>query len=67
MLENVPDMEANDLSIFFWTEDATYKHVYTMLDGLFTDPRSVTAEEFYAVQWERLFRVLNTSASIRVR
>lgn len=53
MLENVPDMEANDLSIFFWTEDATYKHVYTMLDGLFTDPRSVTAEEFYAVQWEQ--------------
>lgn len=53
MLENVPAMEADDLSIFFWTEDATYKSVYTMLDGLFTDPRSVTAEEFYAVQWEQ--------------
>lgn len=53
MLQNVPDIETDDLKIFFWTEDATYDDIYTMLDGLFTNPRSVTAEEFYAVQWEQ--------------
>ena len=53
MLENLPDLDDLELYVYFWTEDATYSNIYSILDGLFANPRNVTAEEFYAVQWER--------------
>lgn len=52
MLENLPNLEDLDLQLYFYTEDATYMSVYTMAEALLQNPRSVTAEEFYASQWE---------------
>lgn len=52
MQENIPDLKEPEMSIYFWTEDATYSDVYSMIDGI-GDPESITAEEFYAVLWEQ--------------
>lgn len=59
MLENLPNLDGLELDVYFWTEDATYLSVYSMVNGLFANPRSVTAEEFYAVQWEQTQLYLN--------
>lgn len=53
MLENVPDLKASDFVIYFFKNDATYGRLYSMVGGLLKDPRSVTAEKFYAEQWEQ--------------
>lgn len=58
MLENLPnlktlDREDLDLVVYFWTENATWHHVYSMVVGLCEDPGSLTAEKFYAHQREQ--------------
>lgn len=54
MLESVPDLELGlDSDLYFWTQDATWSTPYSMTVGLFENPRSVTAEEFYARQMEQ--------------
>lgn len=51
MLESVPDLEGLPREWYFLTEDYTWCRLYDMV-GL-ADPRSVTAEKFYAAQWEK--------------
>lgn len=59
MLANAPSIDRSDpaeiyaQNLYFWREDATYHSVYTMVDGLFQEPETVTAERFYAEQWEQ--------------
>lgn len=59
MLENVPSIDRSNPAevyaqcMYFWREDATYHSVYSMVDGLFQEPETVTAEGFYAAQWEQ--------------
>ncbi|MCM1188605.1 MAG: hypothetical protein NC541_04860 [bacterium] len=51
--ENLSDLEDSNLSMHFWTEDATYHGAYNIIKGLFAEPLDVTAEEFYDAQWEQ--------------
>jgi len=54
MLESVPVLERGfDQDVYFWTQDATWFTPYDMTMGLFENPRSVTADEFYIRQLEQ--------------
>lgn len=53
MLEAVPDIPFPQLEVYFLTEDATYLHPYSLVEGLFPDARTVTEEEFYDRIWEQ--------------
>ncbi len=53
MLENLPNLDGFDLSVYFWTEDATWCNVYNMVTKLCGEPGSLTAEKFYAHQQEQ--------------
>lgn len=59
MLASVPSADPSNPAevyaqcLYFWREDATYHSVYNMVDGLFQEPETVTAEGFYAAQWEQ--------------
>lgn len=56
MKERLPDMKDYDeRSQWFYSEDPTYYHVYSMADSITNgDPRNVTAESFYAGRRELL-------------
>lgn len=54
MLDNVPEPgKGFDQAVYFATEDATYQTAFGMVTGLLSEPRNVTAEKFYAAQWEQ--------------
>lgn len=50
MLEDVPDLDGLALDWYFLAEDYTWDRLYSMI--WLSDIRSVTAEKFYAAQWE---------------
>lgn len=57
MLDNVPELEKGfEQAVHFATEDATYQTAFGMVTGLLPEPRNVTAEKFYAAQWEQTRR-----------
>lgn len=55
--QSVPEFDYSELEenefydselAYFLLQDATYQHVYNILDGLVENPRTITAEDFYS-------------------
>lgn len=54
MSRSISGIPYDELWEYFLLEDGTYHHVFGILNGLFWEPISVTADEFYTAQKEQM-------------
>lgn len=54
MSRSISGIPYDELGDYFLLEDGTYNHVFGILNGLFWEPISVTADEFYTAQKEQM-------------